>query len=112
VKQRITQGQWDELTPEQHTRYIEWTLKKSAETGDHTTVYRSIGHLIWFLDDHIEKFDGWWAINKSRYPDVWSIESKYDVGFGNEDRAELVDALWMAVKATLRQERNEDEHNH
>lgn len=98
MKQAITVDQYHELTEEERHKFIEWTTSK----GQHAVTVRSIGHLIWFLNDHIETLDGWWAMNKSRHTDVWSIESKYDVGFGNEDRPELVDTLWDAVKSVLR----------
>jgi len=115
LKQHITQTQFDDLTPEQHERWLTWTFSKDKEIDQdrvrlETMVsymgqppYRSIGHLIWFLNDYMNQQQGWWAMNKSRYPDVWSVETKYDVGMMRDDGEgpELIDVLWEAVKSVL-----------
>jgi len=122
LKQHITQTQFDELTPEQHERWLTWTFSKDKEIDQdrvrlETMIsymgqpsFRSIGHLIWFLNDYMSQQDGWWAINKSSYPSVWSIHSKYDVGFGEEvGSPELIDVLWETVKAVLSMNDSEQE---
>lgn len=102
MKQHITKEQLNELTPAQRQRYEDWIGSKVAAT---TTVWAvaewnvSIGHLIWFLDEHIDT--GWWSMNKSSYPKVWTVMTKDDVGIEEADRKELIDALWEAVKAVL-----------
>lgn len=111
MKQSITQQQWDELTAEQHAKYIEWTVKKSQETGDYTTVYRSIGHLIWFLNDHHATDNAWWdggfisrqEVVEDRKTSInWCVYNagKYHI---NCNAPDLVDALWDAVKVVLKE---------
>jgi hypothetical protein len=113
VKQRITQKQYEELSPEQRMAYIAWTLKKQNETSDYTEVYRSIGHLIWFLDDHRATTNVTWeggfiARNYSRYRgeerDEWDVSGDGPLYGKYYDAKELVDALWEAVKSVLKRE--------
>jgi hypothetical protein len=121
LKQHITHLQFDELTPEQRQKWLTWTFAKDKEIEQdrvrlETMVsyigqpsYRSIGHLIWFLNDYMSQQDGWWAMNRSRYPNVWSVETKYDVGIMRDDGEgpELIDVLWEAVKVVLSVNSNE-----
>jgi hypothetical protein len=100
LKQSITQAQYEELSDQARQVYIAWTLAKSKETGDHTTVYRSIGHLIWFLDEHIT---GWWRIERSSTKDAWRVQAAY-TNFDDEGKPTLRDALWDAVKVILEDE--------
>ncbi len=98
MKQYITQEQYEELTDEQRQAFIAWTLAK----GDHAVTYRSIGHLIWFIDDHIGK-DGWWNIERGDYGKYWRVQAKY-IEFDEDGSVELIDALWEAVKVLLNEE--------
>jgi hypothetical protein len=103
LKQTITQAQYEELSDKARMKFIEWTCSK----GNHAVVYRSIGHLIWFLDEHIT--DEWWQIQRDGGKSEWRIESKYNFyedlrSYSNEDRVELIDTLWNVVKAILEDE--------
>lgn len=95
MKQEIAQSQFEELNEQQKKRYITWTLKKSTENRDYTTVYRSIGHLIWFLDEH-KDYVGWWGMTQA-VKGGWYLEGSHGLAEGEE----LVDALWEAVKIVL-----------
>jgi hypothetical protein len=108
VKQTITVEQYNELSEEEKRRFIEWTASKGA----HAVTVRSIGHLIWFLDDHHVTTLPYWNggfITRvySHYPgqekDQWDIgiECPHDEKY--YEQAELVDALWLAVKVVLSQ---------
>lgn len=103
MKQFITQEQYDSLSDAAKQVYITWTLAKSQETGDHTVSYRSIGHLIWFLDDHLP---GWWKIERATKQgtteEVWRIRD--ECYFDEREYVELCDALWEAVKLLLESE--------
>jgi hypothetical protein len=63
MRQYITQEQYEELTNEQRQKYIAWVLSKQLmdyKIGKDTfaEVYRSIGHLIWFLDENGRNWQG------------------------------------------------------
>lgn len=97
MKQRITQFQFEELSGPAQLHYVAWAFTKCQETGDHTTAYRSIGHLIQFLDEHITS---WWRIERSSTKDAWRVQAEY-INFDDEGSPELCDALWDAVKMIL-----------
>jgi hypothetical protein len=100
VKQAVTEAQYNELSEEEKCRFIEWTASKGA----HSVTVRSIGHLIWFLDEHgdeackkfTEQFDSWEGgfICWDEGEGGWRVSSRHSA-------PELVDALWLAVKDAL-----------
>ena len=100
MKHSIDQSQYDNLSDQGKQTYIAWTLAKSHESGDYSVSYRFIGHLIQFLDEHITH--GWWHIKRDGAKQSWRVESKYMVF--PEERNELIDALWEAVKRYLESE--------
>jgi hypothetical protein len=93
MKQYITSEQYNELSDEAKQKFVVWHLTQPIEA----TAYRSIGHLIWFLDEHIT---GWWKIERSSTKDAWRVQAEY-VNFDDEGGPELCDALWDAVKMIL-----------
>jgi hypothetical protein len=109
MKQEITQEQFEELSPEQATNYLTWLHKKSdvvSEPSLLVLIYkgtiappgRSIGQLIWFLDEHIT--GEWWNIEREGSKKGWRVQAKYTV-FDENDMPELIDMLWEAVKTVL-----------
>ncbi len=101
MKQCITQEQYEELSDKARMKFIEWTLSR----GDHAVTYRSIGHLMWFLDEHL--LSGWWQLRRDSGKTEWMIASKYGPGH-DETFPELIDALWDAVKMVLEEENEEE----
>lgn len=99
MKQHITQEQLDEISHVQQLIYIKALHLDIPGTRLNLP---DIGHLIWFLNEHLET--AWWHINKSRYPNVWTIITKDNVGIEESDHEELIDALWKAVKEVLSRE--------
>lgn len=106
MKQFITSEQYDELSDAAKQGYIAWTLAKSQETGDYTVSYRSIGHLIWFLDEHGDNWRGFEILRDMTEDDegvlvkeAWSVDVSY--GKITTQAYELCDALWEAVKMIL-----------
>lgn len=101
MKQAITQKQFDDLTPKQREAYIAWTMKKIEETGDLGEVYRSLGHLLWFLGEYMEDVQKWWGLYKDPQPVGWSFEAPDNARLGVKEQPELIDVLWEAVKLVL-----------
>jgi len=98
VKQCITQEQYESLSDQGRQKYIEWVLKKQSIIKDYHDSYRSIQHLILFIDEYAS--EGWWNIERIGYRKYWRIQGKYD-DFDEEGETELIDALWEAVKVLL-----------
>lgn len=102
MKQFITRDQYDSISDQARQRFIAWTLSK----GDHAVTYRSIGHLIWFLDEHGDNWRGF-KIQRDMTEDdegvlvkeAWPVDVSY--GKYTTQASELVDALWEAVKLIL-----------
>jgi hypothetical protein len=106
MKQQIAQWQYDSLSDQAKQKYIAWTLAKSEQECDYTTAYRTIGHLIWFLDEHGDNWRGF-EIQRDMTEDdedvlvkeAWSVDVSY--GKYATQANELVDALWEVVKMIL-----------
>lgn len=101
MKQEITQDQYESLSEQGRTKYLTWVFEKQSITKDYHIAYRSIHHLIMFIDDHIE--EGWWNIEREGDKIGWRMQSKY-VEFDEDDAPELIDALWSAVKVLLEED--------
>jgi hypothetical protein len=107
MKQAITQKQYEELPPAARAKYIAWAVTKAQASGNYAEAYRSIGHLIWFLDDHNLVAGDWYnagllckQARRFRQAEEWEVYPNGVAGTVYEAK-ELVDALWMAVKAVL-----------
>jgi hypothetical protein len=98
MKQEITQEQYDSLSNQGRQKYLAWVFEKQSINKDYHVAYRSIQHLIQFIDDHIK--DEWWHIERETDKTGWRIQSRY-IDFDEDDATELVDALWDAVKVLL-----------
>lgn len=98
MKQQINQTQYEQLSPAARMAYIAWTM----EQGNPAVSYRAIPHLIKFIDDHMR--EGWWHVERDGDRVGWRVQAKY-VAFDENGNAELVDALWEAVKVLLDEER-------
>lgn len=93
MKQCLTYEQLKELSVSAQQKYTDWHLAKGYETGS----LRTIGVLIWFLDEHLS---GWWKIERSSTKDAWRIQAEHNT-FNDEGYPELCDALWEVVKTIL-----------
>lgn len=117
MKQYITQSQFEELTDQQRLRYLTWISDKLgvvADTDILVLIYkeklappgRSIGEIIWFLDEHGKNWKGF-KIERDMEEDNedvlvkvgWTVNVAY--GEVSKDGHELIDVLWEAVKAVL-----------
>lgn len=89
MKQYISEEQFNELTPEQEKKFIEWTASK----GSHPV---TVAHLLWFLEEHTEgepieivrTSDGYWHVS------IHSMKHRYN-------EKVFIDQLWNAVKDIL-----------
>ncbi len=106
MKLQITQSQYEELSEQAKQRFLTWTFAKTEEEKDYTSAYRTIGHLIWFLDEHGDNWRGF-QIQRDMTEDdenvlvkeAWSVDVSY--GKYTTQAYELCDALWGAVKVIL-----------
>lgn len=106
MKQFITQDQYDSLSEQAKQTFLTWTFAKSDITHDYSVAYRSIGHLIQFLDEHGDNWRGF-EIKRDMTEDdedvlvkeAWSVDVSY--GKISTQASELVDALWDAAKMIL-----------
>lgn len=101
MKQFIEQSQYDGLSEQAKQKWLTWTFAKSDITHDYSIAYRSIGHLIWFLDENMPY--GWIQIKRDSEKTEWLVDHKY-LELDEEGKPELIDALWEAVKAVLENE--------
>lgn len=107
MKQQITVGQLNELSPESHNNLSIWCVGHgNGEKWQIAPRLLNIGEMIEFLEySHPE----WRGLSMSHYPGgdmsfpEWLIIGMYDDGraMKRERKPELCDALWELVKEEL-----------
>ena len=98
MKQHITTGQLDELSENSWRKLVDWSAEKelqpTTELGKRIEPLLSIGQMIEFLVEHINKLED------DNFQTGHSLIRNYD-WFSADKPRELCDALWLAVKGVL-----------